>query len=218
VPKIWLFRRQFAAFQPRHPELFAEQQGRHAVVDRPGFYHHTTVTPKTPILSARVHHTTRFLLSTLSVNGMFSSRTCGKAYMVAWSAMATRVAPSRSRSSLFWRCTLMAGLINTLLGGGSAQVTTSSLSSLATFTTTTTPTPTVNALTASATYTPTNSWSPQPTCSAGSTAVGGYGGGVYLDGYGTYWSVACGSDWSGTTFYDGSGVPGAYVSWRASWS
>jgi hypothetical protein len=30
--------------------------------------------------------------------------------------------------------------------------------------------------------------------------------------------MACGQDWSGTTFYDGSGVPGAYVSWRASWS
>jgi hypothetical protein len=60
-------------------------------------------------------------------------------------------------------------------------------------------------------------------CSAGSSAVGGYGGGVYLDGYGTYWSVACGHDWDGTTFYDPGGVNGSpvgyeYTSWRASWS
>ena len=195
------------------PSCLPSNKGGTQWSTRPGFYHHTTVTPKTPILSARVHHTTRFLLSTLSVNGMFSSRTCGKAYMVAWSVMATRVAPSGSRPNLLWRCALMAGLINTLLGGGSAQVT-SSMSSLSSLSTTATPT--VNALTASATYSPTNSWAPTATCSAGSSAVGGYGGGVYLDGYGTYWSVACGYDWSGTTFYDGAGY--AYVSWRASWS
>lgn len=127
-------------------------------------------------------------------------------------AMAVRVAPSgggsRSRM-LLWRCALMAGLISTLLGGGSAQVTTSSLASL------TTATSTVNRLTASTTYTPTASWTPAATCSAGSSAVGGYGGGVYLDGYGTYWSVACGYDWDGTTFHDGAGI--SYVSWRALW-
>jgi hypothetical protein len=160
-------------------------------------------------------------------------RTRGKttSYMDAWFSMATRAAPSRSRSNLFWRCALMAGLISTLLGGGGAQATTSSLSSLAALSTSsvssvavistsslsslatlsTTATTTANILTASTTYSPTNSWTPQPTCSSGSTAVGGLGGGVYLDGYGTYWSVACGQDWSGTTLYDGAGT-GAYVS------
>lgn len=108
----------------------------------------------------------------------------------------------------------MAGLINTLLGGGNAQVTTSSFSSLAGLSTVATPT--TNRLTASTTYTPTNTWTPAATCSAGSTAVtaGGIAGGVYLDGYGTYWSVACGYDWDGTTFYDGAGY--AYVSLFAS--
>jgi hypothetical protein len=119
--------------------------------------------------------------------------------MDAWFIMAARVAPSGSRSRMLWRCGLMAGLISILLGGSSAQVTTSS-----TFLTTAT-TSTVNRLTASTTYTPTNTWTPAPTCSAGSSAVGGYGGGVYLDGYGTYWSVNCGYDWDGTTFYDGAG-------------
>jgi hypothetical protein len=60
-------------------------------------------------------------------------------------------------------------------------------------------------LSASTTYTPTNVWAPNPTCSAGSSAVaqnGGYGGGVYRDDYGSYWEVACGSDWSGATYYD----------------
>jgi hypothetical protein len=46
---------------------------------------------------------------------------------------------------------------------------------------------------------------------------------VYLDGYGTYWSVACVHDWDGTTFYDPGGLNGSpvgyeYISWRASWS
>jgi hypothetical protein len=134
-------------------------------------------------------------------------------------AMAVRVAPSgggsRSRM-LLWRCALMAGLISTLLGGSSAQVTTSSLASL------TTATSTVNRLTASTTYTPTASWTPAATCSAGSSAVGGYGGGVYLDGYGTYWSVACGYDWDGTVYYDpipaGQPVGYEHLSWRAPWS
>jgi hypothetical protein len=233
-----LFRRQLAAFQPSHPEQLAEQQGRHVAVVRPGLYHHTTVTPKYSHPIGPCHHTTRSFLSALSVNGMFSLRTSGKAssYMDAWFSMAFRVAPSGWRSNLFWRCALMAGLISGLLGGGGAQVTTSSsLSSLAALSTSsvavisssslsslatlsTTATSTVNALTASTTYSPTASWTPQPSCANGSTAVGGLGGGVYLDGYGTYWSMACGQDWSGTTFYDGSGVPGAYVSWRASWS
>jgi hypothetical protein len=60
-------------------------------------------------------------------------------------------------------------------------------------------------LSASTTYTPTNVWAPNPTCSSGSSAVaqnGGYGGGVYRDDYGTYWEVACGNDWSGSTYYD----------------
>lgn len=55
-------------------------------------------------------------------------------------------------------------------------------------------------LSASTTYTPTNVWAPNPTCSAGSNALaqnGGYGGGVYRDDYGSYWEVGCGYDWSG---------------------
>lgn len=105
-----------------------------------------------------------------------------------------RIAPSGSRAML-WRFCIMAGLISTLLGGGNAQVTTSSLA----------PTPTANRLTASTTYTPTNTWAPAATCSAGALGAGGYGGGVYSDGYGTYWSVACGYDFDGQVYYDGTG-------------
>lgn len=153
------------------------------------------------------HHATRFLLLTALVHGMFSLGSCEKAFMSVWLIMATRLAPLGSRSRTLWRCGLMAGLISTLFGGSQAQVTTSP-----TFLTTAT-TPTVNRLTASTTYTPTDIWTPAPTCSAGSSAVGGYGGGVYLDGYGTYWSVACGYDFDGQTFYDGPGY--TYVSWLA---
>lgn len=63
-------------------------------------------------------------------------------------------------------------------------------------------------LSASTTYTPTNVWAPNPTCSAGSSAVaqnGGYGGGVYRDDYGTYWEVGCGYNWSGTTYMENPG-------------
>lgn len=60
-------------------------------------------------------------------------------------------------------------------------------------------------LSASTTYTPTNVWAPNPTCSAGSAAVaqnGGYGGGVYRDDYGSYWEVLCNYDWSGTVWME----------------
>jgi len=70
----------------------------------------------------------------------------------------------------------------------------------------TTPAP----LSASTTYTPTNIWAPNPTCSAGSSAVaqnGGYGGGVYRDDFGSYWEVACNYDWTGTTWYDNPNGP-----------
>jgi len=237
VPRKCLFRRQLTAFQRighATPRILPSNKGDSQWSTNLAS---TIILPShrnIHILSARVYHTTRLFFSIVSVNGMFSLRTSGKAssYMDAWFSMATRAAPSSS----FWRCALMAGLISNLLGGGGAQATTSSLSSLAALPTSsvssvavistsslsslatlsTMATPTVNALTASTTYTPTNSWTPQPTCSSGSTAVGGLGGGVYLDGYGTYWSVACGQDWSGTTFYDGVGY--AYVPWCASWS
>ena len=58
-------------------------------------------------------------------------------------------------------------------------------------------------LSAGPTYTPTNAWTPGPTCTAGSSApAGGVQGGVYLDGYGTYWQIACQYDWSGQIFYE----------------
>lgn len=56
---------------------------------------------------------------------------------------------------------------------------------------------TSTALTAAATYSPTNTWTIAPTCSAGSTAQaqqGGYGGGVYQDAFGTYWVGRFASD------------------------
>lgn len=65
-------------------------------------------------------------------------------------------------------------------------------------------------LSASTTYSPTNVWNPHPTCTSGSSAVapqGGYGGGVYMDAFGTYWQVACGFDWSGATYYDSTPAP-----------
>lgn len=64
---------------------------------------------------------------------------------------------------------------------------------------------TSQALSASNTYTPTNVWTAHPTCTSGSNAVapqGGYGGGVYMDGYGTYWQVVCGFYWNGNTYYE----------------
>lgn len=193
-------------------EQLAEQQGKHTTRDRPWLYLYTPVPPKNYVVLGPCHHTSRLFLSTVLVNGMFLLRTYATGYMDGWFKMAAiRVAPSGSRSRTLWRCGLMAGLISTLLGGGGAQVTTSSLSSLASLSTAATST--TNRLTASTTYTPTATWTPAATCSAGSSAVGGYGGVVYLDGYGTYWSVACGYDWDGTTFYDGAGY--AYVSWRA---
>lgn len=58
-------------------------------------------------------------------------------------------------------------------------------------------------LVAATTYSPTNVWTAAPTCSAGGTApAGGIQGGVYMDGYGTYWQIACAYDWTGQIFYD----------------
>ena len=75
----------------------------------------------------------------------------------------------------------------------------------------TTPGPTTSApLSAATTYTPTNVWAPNPTCSSGSSAVaqnGGYGGGVYRDDFGSYWEVLCNYDWTGTTWYDNPNGP-----------
>jgi hypothetical protein len=75
----------------------------------------------------------------------------------------------------------------------------------------TTPALTTSApLSAATTYTPTNVWAPNPTCSAGSSAVaqnGGYGGGVYRDDFGSYWEVLCSYDWTGTTWYDNPNGP-----------
>jgi len=75
----------------------------------------------------------------------------------------------------------------------------------------TTPALTTSApLSAATTYTPTNVWAPNPTCSAGSSVVaqtGGYGGGVYRDDFGSYWEVLCNYDWTGTTWYDNPNGP-----------
>ena len=75
----------------------------------------------------------------------------------------------------------------------------------------TTPGPTTSApLSAATTYTPTNVWAPNPTCSSGSSAVaqnGGYGGGVYRDDFGSYWEVLCNYDWTGTVWYDNPNGP-----------
>jgi hypothetical protein len=65
-------------------------------------------------------------------------------------------------------------------------------------------------LSASTTYTPTNVWAPNFTCSSGSSAVaqnGGYVGGVYRDDFGSYWEVLCNYDWTGTTWYDNPNGP-----------
>lgn len=198
---LWRFR--IPEDRSCHPEQPAE--GEHiGTVDDLDFTSINRAPEKSsPTRPATSGH--RFYSSSVWAYGMFSSTLSGRAYMGAWPIMATRTAPAGSRVRMLRRCCIMAGLISTLLGGGSAQVTTSSLAAVTTATT-----PTVNRLTASTTYTPTNTWTPAPSCSAGSTAVGGYGGGVYLDGYGTYWSVACGYDFDGQTFYDGTGY--AYVS------
>ena len=75
----------------------------------------------------------------------------------------------------------------------------------------TTPALTTSApLSAATTYTPTNVWAPNPTCSSGSSAVaqnGGYGGGVYRDDFGSYWEVLCNYDWTGTVWYDNPNGP-----------
>jgi hypothetical protein len=64
-------------------------------------------------------------------------------------------------------------------------------------------------LSASTTYTPTNTWAPNPVCSAG--AGSGLNalnpGGVYRDDFGSYWEVLCGYDWTGTIWYDNPNGP-----------
>ena len=65
------------------------------------------------------------------------------------------------------------------------------------------------ALSASPTYTPTNVWTPNPTCSAGAGTGANmwYPGGVYRDDFGSYWEVGCGYDWTGTIWYDNPNGP-----------
>lgn len=74
----------------------------------------------------------------------------------------------------------------------------------------TTPGPTTSApLSAATTYVPTNTWTPNPICTAGAGA--GLNpmnpGGVYRDDFGTYWEVLCGYDWTGTVWYDNPNGP-----------
>lgn len=61
-------------------------------------------------------------------------------------------------------------------------------------------------------YTPTQTWTPAATCSAGSSYTGsGLGGGVYEDPMGTYWEFDCGMTYSGTNYYDVVGSTPTYV-------
>src|ERR1700753_2814958 len=54
-------------------------------------------------------------------------------------------------------------------------------------------------------------------CTAGSNPPGTisparYGGGMFTDGFGDYWQVDCGQEWTsmaGTVYYDGTGVSGS---------
>lgn len=60
------------------------------------------------------------------------------------------------------------------------------------------------------TVTPTGTWKPKPTCSAGGdlSANGGTGGGAYTDKYGGLWDVRCGQALSGTVVEANVGTSG----------
>jgi hypothetical protein len=56
---------------------------------------------------------------------------------------------------------------------------------------------TTTTLGASTTYVPTQTWTPNAVCSAGSNPVANPGGGVYTDDFGSYWEMGCGQQFAG---------------------
>ena len=159
--------------------------------------HHSTVLPPAPQRSR--HLFTRYLGVRVVSNR--------QSYPIVFrNSSLARIIPGYAESALTARGTLWMQRFGVAAFVVVAFVATAQAQSVYTTPALTTSAP----LSAATTYTPTNVWAPNPTCSAGSSAVaqnGGYGGGVYRDDFGSYWEVLCNYDWTGTTWYDNPNGP-----------